>query len=100
MSFGVAAAIGFSYWQAEEARRRQESAANQAREDAKKQAEQMAKQQDEEFNRANPKRADVFGLLAKNMSMGQNGVGSTSLTGVGGVDPSQMLLGKNTLLGF
>jgi hypothetical protein len=102
MSFGVsaitwiaAAYAGYSIYSGEEQKRTQESANNQARDRAKK-AEVSA---DQAFNKTNMKKPDVFGILAQNKAAGQNGVGSTNLTGALGVDPTLLTLGKNTLLG-
>lgn len=94
----VAAAVGTTYsiYSGEQNKKRQEEGANMAR----KQAEDAATAQDQAMNKANPKRPDVFGIMAKNASLGQNGVGSTNLTGTAGVDPNAMLLGKSSLLGF
>lgn len=98
MSFAVAAAViytGYTIYNGEEQRRAQDSANNQARDRAKK-ADVAA---DEAFNKANMKKPDVFGILAQNKAAGQNGVGSTNLTGALGIDPSLLMLGKNTLMG-
>lgn len=105
MSFGVSAAAwtaifagaaaANSIYQGEEQKRAQESANNQARDRAKK-AEVSA---DQAFNKANMKKPDIFGILAQNKAAGQNGVGATNLTGAQGVDPTMLLLGKNTMLG-
>lgn len=98
MSFAVAAAViytGYTIYNGEEQKRRQDSANNDARERAKK-ADIAA---DQAFNKANMKKPDVFGILAQNKAAGQNGVGSTNLTGALGIDPSLLMLGKNTLMG-
>lgn len=61
----------------------------------------MAKKQadlaDQANNKANAKVPDIAALLAGNQAPG--GVGSTMLTGPGGVDTSKLTLGRNTLLG-
>jgi hypothetical protein len=98
MSFAVAAFVayaGYSIYSGEEQKRTQKSANEQARDRAKK-AEFDA---DQAFNKANMKKPDVFGILAQNKAAGQNGVGSTNLTGSLGVDPTLLTLGKNTMLG-
>lgn len=60
---------------------------------AKKQADLA----DQASNRANAKTPNIAALLAGNQAPG--GVGSTMLTGSGGVDTSKLTLGRNTLLG-
>ena len=50
-------------------------------------------------NRANAKSPDVSAMLTANMLSGKGGGSSTMLTGPGGVDPSQLTLGKSSLLG-
>jgi hypothetical protein len=98
MSFAVAAFVtyvGYNIYNGEEQKRNQKSANEQARERAKK-AEFDA---DQAFNKVNMKKPDVFGILAQNKAAGQNGVGSTNLTGALGIDPTLLTLGKNTMLG-
>lgn len=50
-------------------------------------------------NKANARAPDSSALLAANMAAGANGQASTMLTGPGGIDPSQLTLGKTSLLG-
>lgn len=71
---------------------------NKANQQAKATAAATAQQAEEASNKANARRPDVAGLLAGN-SAAQGGQGSTMLTGAGGIDLSQLTLGKNTLLG-
>lgn len=66
-----------------------------AQEQALAQAKAQADLQDQANNRAAAKAPNVAALL-----MGNKGAtGGTLLTGPQGVDPSKLLLGKNTLLG-
>lgn len=50
-------------------------------------------------NRANARGPDSAAMLSANMMAGQNGQASTMLTGPQGVDPSQLTLGRTSLLG-
>ena len=76
-----------------DASRRQKNQAKDAANAAQQQAQQAAQQADMQFNRANQRRANDAGTMP-------GGAGnSTLLTGPGGVDPSALTLGKNTLLG-
>ena len=51
------------------------------------------------MNKANRKRADVSALTRKEEQAAMSGPAGTLLTGVQGVDSSQLNLGGNTLLG-
>lgn len=102
MSFGVVASVAVglmavnTYQQSEQARKAadaQERANNQAREDARKAADQA----DQAANKANRKGPDLAALMAGNAMT--KGVGSTMLTGPGGVAPNTLALGRNQLLG-
>ena len=76
-----------------DASRRQKNQAKDAANAAQQQAQREAQQADMQFNRANQRRAVDAGAMP-------GGAGnSTLLTGPGGVDPSALTLGKNTLLG-
>jgi len=81
----------------------QQKRALAAQERAQKDAETMAQRQMREnaeaLRRANAKQPDASALLADAQSLGKRGVGSTLLTGVGGVDPSSLKLGRSSLLG-
>jgi predicted ATP-dependent serine protease len=87
------AALGYSAHTANKARKDQRSANNAAAEVARKQASLA----DQANNRANAKRPDLAALFVGNAMPG--GISSTMLTGAKGVDKSQLLLGRNTLLG-
>lgn len=93
----TAAAVGTAYsiYSGERASKKQDQAQRQAQETAKKQ-EGLAEQA---VNAANRKAPDTGALLTAAQQMGAGGIGSTMLTGPGGVDPNALSLGKNTLLG-
>ena len=91
---GITAVVGAaSQYDASRRQRNQaKDAANAAQQQAQ-QAQREAQQADMQFNRANQRRANDAGTMP-------GGAGnSTLLTGPGGVDPSALTLGKNTLLG-
>lgn len=73
----------------------QKSAAGQAADNANK----AATQADQAYNAANGKVPNVQGIQDQQATAALSGSGSTQLTGAGGVDPSSLTLGKNTLLG-
>lgn len=91
----TAAVVGtaVSGYNANKARQDQRSANRTAAAEAKKQASLA----DQANNRANAKAPDLGAMFAGNGMPG--GVSSTMLTGAKGVDSSQLLLGRNTLLG-
>ena len=75
----------------------------QAQKKAQRQAQAHARRQadlaDQENNRLNQKRANVRGALSAAEQAGRVGGGSTLLTGAMGIDPDELNLGKNNLLG-
>lgn len=99
MSFAVAAVatavayVGYTGYQANKANQQQRAYQKNALEMSRKQADLA----DQANNKANAKVPDIAALLAGNQAPG--GVGSTMLTGAGGVDTSKLTLGRNTLLG-
>ena len=99
MSFAVAAVatavayVGYTGYQANKANQQQRAYQKNALEMSRKQADLA----DQANNTANAKVPDIAALLAGNQAPG--GVGSTMLTGAGGVDTSKLTLGRNTLLG-
>ena len=91
---GVATAYGaYTGYQANKANQQQRAYQKTALEMSRKQADLA----DQANNKANPKTPDILALHAANKAPG--GVGSTMLTGPGGVDTSKLTLGRNTLLG-
>ena len=88
---GITAVVGAASQY--DASRRQKNQAKDAANAAQQQAQREAQQADMQFNRANQRLANDAGTMP-------GGAGnSTLLTGPGGVDPSALTLGKNTLLG-
>jgi hypothetical protein len=51
------------------------------------------------MNAANQKTPDISDIMARAAQASKGGVGSTMLTGSGGVNPGSINLGKSTLLG-
>lgn len=86
---GTSAAVGV--YSADQSRK----AGNQAADAAQANADQ----QEQQFNKLNGKQPDTAALMDQNMQAGKNGPSGTLLTGPRGIDPSKLLLGKNTLLG-
>lgn len=77
--------------------------ANKQQRKAQKRAEvaaaEQARRAEQDFNRANRKSPNVSALLGANQQAASRGVGSTMLTGSGGVDSGSLSLGRSTLLG-
>lgn len=86
---------GASIYQGEQARKAQSEATREAKQNAIKAEADSTRQ----MNAAGAKAPDTGALMAANEAAAKGGAGSTMLTGVGGVDPSLLTLGKNTLLG-
>ena len=94
--------LGYQVYSGEQQRRQQKKQLRmqeQANADARKQAKEAADRADVEMNRANRKRADVSAIQSKEEQAALTGPAGTMLTGVQGVDPDQLNLGGNTLLG-
>lgn len=62
-------------------------------------ADRQAKAAEEATNKAEQKSANAFAFRDEAAQVGKAGVSGTMLTGAQGVDPNQLSLGKNTLLG-
>lgn len=75
------------------------SAQRQASQQAERQAAKQAQQSEEQFNRANQKSPDIAAMFSRNQDAMKTGIGATFLTGPQGVAPSNLVLGKTTLLG-
>lgn len=90
----IASLVGSAY-SADQSRK----ATNTATDAAKVNANKAASEQDRQVNAANAKAPDVNALLAAAQQQAKGGPASTMLTGSTGVDPSQLTLGKSTLLG-
>ena len=93
---------GVSYYQGQQQKKQQKkqlAMQKQANEDAKTRAKEAADRADIEQHRANRKRADVAAIQSKEEQAALTGPAGTMLTGVQGVDPDNLTLGGNTLLG-
>ncbi len=82
--------------QAKEADKTQKAAIEQA----KQASAAQLKQAEDATNKANAKRPNVDALYSANEQSAKGGPSGTMLTGPGGVDPSSLTLGRNTLLGM
>lgn len=71
-------------------------AANQQNE---RQAASEAQRSEQQFNKANQKAPDIAAMFSRNQEAMKGGIGTTFLTGASGVAPSNLTLGKTTLLG-
>lgn len=81
--------------QAKDAAAAQQTAAEQATKSAERQADLAYNS----AQRGQSKTPDVGSMLAGNQQAAKGGGSGTMLTGPGGVDPTTLNLGKNTLLG-
>ena len=95
----VAAAVvvsaGVSYYNGQE----QKKAAEKASQQAQNNANQQATAAEQAFNKTNQKRPDTSAILSAASQSAKGGESGTMLTGPLGVNPNQLNLGKNTLLG-
>lgn len=64
-----------------------------------RQAQQQAQRAETQYNKANQKQPGVAAMMAGNQRAAGKGIGSTFLTGVGGVPTSALSLGGGSLLG-
>ena len=104
VAIAVTAAVstGYQIYSGEKNRRQQErsiQAQQQANVDAKQHAKEAADRSDVEMNKANRKRADVAAIQSKEEQSALTGPAGTMLTGSQGVNPDNLTLGGNTLLG-
>ena len=93
---------GTAYYQGQQQKKQQKKQLEQQRkfnEEAKERAKEATARADIEQNRANRKRADVAAIQSKEEQAALTGPAGTMLTGVQGVDPDNLTLGGNTLLG-
>ncbi|WP_369952277.1 hypothetical protein [Ralstonia syzygii] len=95
LAAAAVAGTAYSIYNGQQQAGRQREAAQQAQDAAAKQADQA----DQANNRANAKSPDVGAMLSANQQAAKGGMSGTMLTGPTGVDPSQLSLGKSTLLG-
>ena len=71
----------------------------QANERAEQRAKAEQQRSEQEYNRANRQNVDVESALDASELSAQQGASGTLLTGSMGVDPNQLNLSQNTLLG-
>ena len=93
---------GTAYYQGQQQKKQHKKQLEQQRkfnEEAKTRAEEAKERADIETNKANRKRADVAAIQSKEEQSALSGPAGTMLTGVQGVDPDNLTLGGNTLLG-
>jgi len=86
----------------EDAKQQQKKAMeSQERAQAQQLAQTQAQQRRSEMamNAANRRQPDVGGIMERAGQQAGGGPSSTMLTGPGGVDPTQLSLGRSTLLG-
>ena len=98
----VAAGVGYSVYAGEQGKKAQREAMNQqkaAQAQASQQAQQQATASQAAMRRSQQQAPDVAGIMAAAQESGAGGPSSTMLTGPAGIDPSQLTLGRNTLLG-
>ena len=79
--------------------RQQEAQAAQMQEAMNKQIAQQEKSMADRMERGVPKRATGGTMMSQAEQSAQAGPSSTMLTGPTGVDPTQLALGRSTLLG-
>lgn len=91
----AAATVGASVYSGRKQEKQARAAAGQAQINADKQA----KAAEEATNKAEQKQANAAARLDEAALAGKAGASGTMLTGPQGIDPSQLMLGKNTLLG-
>lgn len=95
MAVAAVAGAGISYMNGQE----QKSAIKKSASQSQSAADKLYSQQDQANNKANARGPDTNALLAANAQEAQAGQSGTMLTGPMGVDPNQLALGKNTVLG-
>ena len=103
ISAGVAAVgVGSSVYQGNKADQNQKAALKQqttATQTAEANALSTERKNETATNAANQKAPDISAILSQAANASKVGVGSTMLTGSGGVSNSSLNLGKSTLLG-
>lgn len=100
MAAAAATGTAYSIYQGERQNKQQERSLqmqSQANQQAVATATKQEKSAEENIRAANRKQADVSAILAA--AQDTSGADRTLLTGPMGVDPSQLALGRNTLLG-
>ena len=95
-------AAGSAYYQGQQQKKQQQKQLAQQRkfnEEAKTRAKEAKDRADIATNKENRKRADVAAIQSKEEQSALSGPAGTMLTGVQGVNPDDLTLGGNTLLG-
>lgn len=100
----VAAVVGTTYsvYSGEQAKKQQQQALRQqeaAQTQQLTQAKEAAATSQQNINKANQRRPDTQAVMADATAAGAGGASGTMLTGPQGIDPQQLALGRNTLLG-
>jgi type II secretory pathway pseudopilin PulG len=98
----AAAGTAYSVVSSEQGRKAQGEAMSQqkqAQDRAAADAARQAEKSQEAINAANRKSPDVSGILGAAAKSAAGGPSGTMLTGPTGVNPNDLTLGKNTLLG-
>ena len=98
----TAVGVGYSIYSGEKQREQQKKSIRmqeEANEQAKTEAKEAEDRADIEQNRANRKKADVAAVQSKEEQAALSGPAGTMLTGNQGVNPDDLKLGGNTLLG-
>ena len=98
----AAAGAGYSIVAGEQGKKQQQKALEQQeRAQAQQLAQAQAQQRRSEMamNAANRRTPDVGGIMERAGQQAAGGPSATMLTGPGGVDPTQLSLGRSTLLG-
>ena len=93
---------GVSIYQGQQQKKQQQKQLAQQREfneEAKTRAKEAEEKADIVQNKANRKRADVAAIQSKEEQAALSGPAGTMLTGNQGVNPDNLTLGGNTLLG-
>lgn len=95
----AAVGTGYSVYSGEQQRKQQNQALDMQRQgqaQALADSQAQAKSSEEAMNKANRKSPDMGAVM---QMAGRDKQSSTMLTGPGGVNPNEMAMGKNTLLG-
>lgn len=102
LAAAAVAGTAYSVYAGEEQKKAAKAGMAQAQDNAvrqEQQAEKALKAQMDATNKNVSKRADAASVRDAAALSGKAGQSGTMLTGAGGIDPSQLLLGKSTLLG-
>lgn len=98
----AAAGTAYSVYAGEQGKKAQEDAMRKqeaAQAQATRQAQQQAMESRAAIRRQEQQQPNVAGIMQAAQQTAMGGPSSTMLTGPSGIDPTQLSLGKNTLLG-